>query len=349
VTASRALTVEADDLDRLMPLHLQLDSRGIIIHAGPTFRKLTGCHCLLGTSFFEAFELLRPMSVTTFGGLKLHSNVPLKLRLNRHPDLSLRAVAVPGSHGLLVNISFGLSLVEAVRRFDLSNDDFAPTELAIELLYLVEAKTAAYEESRRLNLRLSEARNEAEKQANTDMLTGLKNRRAFVEALDAHAQRQDDFALMHVDLDHFKQVNDQFGHAAGDHVLRHVAEVLAGEVRGSDIVARIGGDEFVLILQNLGDAENVSALSERLIKRLEEPIMFNGSFCRISASIGSTMSTNYDRVDGSCMLRDADAALYRSKREGRGRATHISEAVPTDASEAPALSPEERPVFPLSR
>lgn len=343
------LRLDRSALDHLMPLHVQLGECERICHSGPTFGKLMDGDTLVDKPFFEMFELLRPMGVTTIAGLKKHRDVPLKLRLKKQPDLSLRGVMIPAAEGLLLNISFGLSLVDAVRRFNLTNDDFAPTDMAIELLYLVEAKSAAYDESRRLNARLSEARNTAERQAKTDMLTGLKNRRALVDALAEQTERGALFTLMHVDLDHFKEVNDQLGHAAGDHVLRHVADVLLKAVRGSDVVARIGGDEFVLLLHRLSDPEHIAGLSGRIIAQLEEPIPFRDAVCRVSASIGTTVSSHYADINGDRMLRDADAALYLSKREGRGRATHVTEQALQDDVFAKVLQPEAVSSVPNAR
>ena len=325
------LNLDAGALDRLMPFHLRIGPDAEIVHAGPTLRKIGGDVPILGRSFFDVFEMLRPVSVGAIEGLRVYAEMPLKLRFRERQE-TLRAIAVPAGDGFFINLSFGISLVDAVRRYSLTNEDFAPTELAIELLYLVEAKSAAYDESRRLNSRLAEARNTAEMHANTDMLTGLSNRRALLDALDQLVAGGRYFALMHVDLDYFKDVNDALGHAAGDYVLTKVAEVLRSEVRGSDHVARIGGDEFVLIAHRATEPDELLALANRLIGKLEEPMDFKGAECRISASIGITVSTNYDDPTGDQLLRDADAALYASKRQGRARATMVSrEDIQTDA------------------
>jgi GGDEF domain-containing protein len=130
---------------------------------------------------------------------------------------------------------------EAVRRYGLTVADFAATDLTIEMLYLVEAKSAVMEELRHLNLRLHGAKAAAEEQALSDTLTGLCNRRALDLGLGALVQQGQTFGLMHLDLDYFKQVNDTHGHAAGDAVLRQVALVLREETRASDLVARVGG------------------------------------------------------------------------------------------------------------
>ena len=212
-----------------------------------------------------------------------------------------------------------------MREFGLTEADFSPCDLAIELLYLQEAKSAVLGELRALNTRLEEARRSAVDQALTDALTGLPNRRAFDLELARVISGGDgggrDFALAHVDLDHFKAVNDTMGHAAGDFVLDHAARILRAEARHGDLVARIGGDEFVVLLRNVTHAEPVLAMGRRMIERLEEPSVFAGEECRISGSVGVALSVFYQVPDGAQMLADADAALYVSKREGRGRCT----------------------------
>ncbi len=127
------------------------------------------------------------------------------------------------------------------------------------------------------------------------------------------------FALMHLDLDFFKAVNDTYGHAAGDQVLQQVARILVAETRKNDVIVRYGGDEFVLILKGLVNPNRMRDIANRIIARLQEPIAYGNSLCRISGSIGMAVSTRYDTPDPEIMLKDADQALYRSKSEGRAR------------------------------
>lgn len=143
--------------------------------------------------------------------------------------------------GAFLNLSFGIGVAEAVRRHALTVEDFAATDLTVEMLYLVEAKTAVMDELRNLNRRLQGAKVAAEEQALTDQLTGLRNRRALDLQMKALIRLGASFGLMHIDLDFFKQVNDTLGHAAGDHVLREVARVLTQETRATDMAARVGG------------------------------------------------------------------------------------------------------------
>jgi diguanylate cyclase (GGDEF)-like protein len=185
------------------------------------------------------------------------------------------------------------------------------------------------EELRQLNLRLHGAKAAAEEQALTDTLTGLRNRRALDHALAQTIEREIPFGLMHIDLDFFKTVNDTLGHAAGDHVLRQVARVLVDETRTGDTVARVGGDEFTVLLPRQTDPARLLTIANRIIAKLKQPMDFEGNPCRISASIGMTISTLYPAPLPEQMISDADLALYAGKHAGRGVARlHGPETAP---------------------
>lgn len=317
-------------LDILCPMHARLNRQGRIVHAGPMLAKLDAGRGLLGCRFVEVFELRRPRIGDSFDALMNTAGTRLRLRLRQPPGIGLKGVLVPAHGGAVINLSFGISLQEAVRDFDLTAGDFAATDLAVEMLYLIEAKSAAMEASRLLNLRLQGARIAAEEKAFTDTLTGLGNRRALEPVLIRLIETDSDFALLHLDLDYFKVVNDTLGHAAGDHVLQQAARIMQDETRDSDRVLRLGGDEFVLILQGPGVGARVDNIAKRLIARLREPVIWEGRPCRISASIGAALSRDYFAREAGAMIarmmEDADRALYAAKAAGRGR--HVVHASP---------------------
>jgi diguanylate cyclase (GGDEF)-like protein/PAS domain S-box-containing protein len=153
-----------------------------------------------------------------------------------------------------------------------------------------------------------------------DPLTGLPNRTLLLDRLEvALAQRERGrIAVVFVDLDHFKLVNDSLGHAAGDRLLCAAATRLRAVVRPGDTVARLGGDEFVVLAESIGDSRDAEGLAERIAGALGEPFDVGGEEVFATASIGITLSDGPDCTPHT-LLRDADAAMYRAKEDGRAR------------------------------
>jgi diguanylate cyclase (GGDEF)-like protein len=153
-----------------------------------------------------------------------------------------------------------------------------------------------------------------------DQLTGLSNRGAFVDGLRAAIARAEGdrraFAVLYIDLDRFKDVNDTLGHPAGDQLLRTVADRLLSSTRPGDIVARFGGDEFAIIVADDADGEGASRLAADLIRLISEPYLVSGVPVRISASVGIAHSST-GAADAETLLSRADMALYKAKAEGR--------------------------------
>lgn len=314
--------VASTTLNRLMPMHLAVDGRGLVQSCGPTLHKLLGPVEPVGRPFLDLFELRRPGGPLTLARLRRRAGERLILARRGMGGPTFRGLAMPlwDGGGLLLNLSFGIGILDAVTAHRLTDADFAPTDFAIELLYMFEAQTAVSNELRDLAGRLQGAKQAAEDQALTDTLTGLRNRRALDLSVAQIIDAAIPFAVMHLDLDFFKAVNDRHGHAAGDGVLREVARVLREEVRRGDLAARIGGDEFVAVFPGLVDPVILRRIADRLVTRIAQPVDCAGHVCVVSASIGIAISTALPQVSATGIHADADAALYASKRAGRGQA-----------------------------
>lgn len=171
------------------------------------------------------------------------------------------------------------------------------------------------------SVRLQEMTVQLEHYANYDMLTNLPNRRNFFERMEAiiaqSGQIGEIFTLLYIDLDGFKIINDTYGHETGDEVLREVGYRLVQSVRESDFTARIGGDEFAVIIQNLVDHSSVLHLVERIYSSLEKVIHIDDIECSIKSSIGIAYYPESGKDCGT-LMHYADEAMYvvkRSKKE----------------------------------
>jgi diguanylate cyclase (GGDEF)-like protein/PAS domain S-box-containing protein len=170
-----------------------------------------------------------------------------------------------------------------------------------------------------------------EHQATHDPLTGLPNRSLFQELGEqalARAQRDGTtVAVLFLDLDRFKPVNDTMGHATGDALLVRLATRLRKTVRAGDLVSRFGGDEFVVLCEHPAGAKEMVELAERLIGTLSLPVDIDGRDVEVGASVGIAVGAG-GRVTIDSLLRDADAALYRAKELGRGQAMLFGQGAP---------------------
>ncbi|MDD3057455.1 hypothetical protein SDC9_123064 [bioreactor metagenome] len=168
--------------------------------------------------------------------------------------------------------------------------------------------------------RLYEAALQMEKHANYDMLTGLPNRRFFFERLEhivKHSQGSQTFAVLYIDLDGFKSINDTFGHQHGDKVLMEVGNRLSHCIRETDFVARLGGDEFAVITSDFEGQSKVEQFARRVHAVLQETIDIDTFPCSVNASIGVAIHPDAGS-DSETLLRAADAAMYEVKRTGKG-------------------------------
>jgi two-component system, cell cycle response regulator len=176
--------------------------------------------------------------------------------------------------------------------------------------------------------------------ATHDNLTGVANRGVIMDTLHRERARQTreggSFGIVLVDLDHFKYVNDTYGHPAGDDVLRETAQRMMACVRPYDSVGRYGGEEFLIIVPS-SEAKGTLGLAERIRRAIEvKPMMANAIPIAVTASLGVTASVTASPVDAQEILRLADAALYRAKERGRNR---CELATAQDATSRPILSP----------
>ena len=173
-----------------------------------------------------------------------------------------------------------------------------------------------------------------ERQNNLDELTGLANRNRLKERTElavalAHKQRGN-VALLYLDLDNFKRINDSLGHASGDALLRAVAGRIAAQLRDCDTAARMGGDDFVIVLPDLADAQQAAMVAHRILQDIARPLQLQEHELTLSASIGLSLfpqdGANYDTL-----LRNADAAMYRAKESGRNTLSFYTADLNTQA------------------
>jgi len=241
-------------------------------------------------------------------------------------------------------IEFTQSTLEAVRREQLALRQRADLML---LALLAVALVAGVVTWRRLNASLKRSREmmvdahqRIERLATSDTLTGLPNRAALHEGMRAaiaRAQReQRQLALLMIDLDRFKPINDRHGHQVGDRVLREAAQRLGRLLRGSELHARYGGDEFVALIDDHGDASAGHRVAERLMSGMAEVIQVDALTLQIGASVGIARFPA-DADDADELLRRADLALYRAKQGGRGRSCYFDATLDNALAEREAF------------
>ncbi len=182
-------------------------------------------------------------------------------------------------------------------------------------------RTAKFQAETRAS-ELEAARIRIEHNALHDSLTGLPNRRYLDETLQRHADDgyfgSGSIALLHIDLDRFKQINDTLGHAAGDAMLIHASKVLRANCHGTDFVARIGGDEFVIVSTAGASDGRLDLMADQIVRAMRKPTIYQGHECRFGVSIGVAVNRSA-QADVKQLMINADIALYRAKARGRNR------------------------------
>lgn len=250
--------------------------------------------------------------------------VPVEMHIGRHvsevlpkeaADVCLAALAEARSTGRSSGRQYSLELARGKQWFELSIVR-KPTEPAEEERLIAIARNITQRKS---------AEDAVQHMAFHDSLTGLPNRRLLLDrletALTASARHQQQGALLFLDLDHFKALNDGYGHDVGDLLLQEVAQRLLQSVRGIDTVARLGGDEFVVLIQDLSAMEDearmhAATVGHKILSSLNEPYVLKGRTHRITPSIGATLFAGQDLTPND-IIKHADQAMYDAKSQGR--------------------------------
>ncbi|MEO0991504.1 MAG: GGDEF domain-containing protein, partial [Pseudomonadota bacterium] len=257
------LSLLRSGLDRAMPMHLSLTSEGIITGYGGTLARILGREAK-GKHFNDVLWLRKPRSLARFEtaqqllGKRLILQFAPAFQSTELIGIELRGEviqfpSVDGTTdgGFLLNTTLGSTVKVAVERFDLRAADFPSWDITVDLYHMLQQQQELVAQTQSLTQKLESARVEAEHLALTDGLTGLLNRRGLMRRLDVEIEQLDfqgGFGLLQIDLDRFKSVNDTLGHDAGDAVLRYAAAALRNVSRPEDASARIGGDEFIMVI-----------------------------------------------------------------------------------------------------
>jgi diguanylate cyclase (GGDEF)-like protein len=223
-------------------------------------------------------------------------------------EFSVLSALIIGEYAMVLYRATGL---EADEVFAL------PLLMCVTLVYVSKVTTAQAEIQR-----IVKTEEEPQNRSQGDVLTGLPNRAQFLERLSRVVQYVNynptfRFAIMFVDLDGFKPINDRFGHKAGDVVLRHVARLFQSCLRQGDLVGRYGGDEFIFLLNDVHHPSEVTEVAERVLARLKASIDV-GESVTVGASIGIAFHSNMNET-GEELIRDADHAMYRAKAQGKNQ------------------------------
>jgi diguanylate cyclase len=199
-----------------------------------------------------------------------------------------------------------------------------PTERGDELGKLARDIRAMQEKILTQIIELNTNQQELQRMAHNDPLTGLPNRRLFFDRLQHainNAERNGKLlGLLYVDLDHFKEINDSHGHAAGDEVLDNIAHLLGSVTRSGDTVARLGGDEFVILFEEVESRDTLLGIAQKLLALLQNRLLIDGKDLQVRASLGISIYPQ-DGRDAQTLLQNADRAMYSSKRSGRNTIT----------------------------
>lgn len=233
--------------------------------------------------------------------------------------------------GFRIIRQYAKSGYQEVLRYRLAEGGLAG--IAIDVNDLVDANQRLSDANERANASLQEleaARETIEKLAYYDELTGLANRHLLRKTFDELRQSTTSVGMrclvLHIDLDKFKKVNDNLGHAAGDYVLKRVADILLDACGADDLAVRLGGDEFLVLMLDDGVGIDAKAVAEGIVEHISQPMQFNGTPCRVGASIGVT-EFQVEELELDDVLDQSDLATYSAKEQGRGCVVHFDRAL----------------------
>jgi len=293
----------------------------LVADDSPVYRKLVE-HALsqsactvwfanTGREAIELFESHHPAIVITDWTMPDLTGIELCRKIRNEANAAYTYIIIVTSHAEKENVVRGLSSGAD----DYLTKPFHPDELL--------ARVRVGERLIELHRQIEAQNRQLQELALTDSLTGLPNRRAIESwaprLLSGAARHGFPFWVVAIDLDHFKSVNDRFGHEAGDMVLKRFAEILKTNGRKSDICGRIGGEEFLQVITHASEAD-VSVVVERMREQFElEKFAFNGSEVSVTASFGAVGFCGKNAPEFTDLVKQADAALYRAKHLGRNR------------------------------
>jgi diguanylate cyclase (GGDEF)-like protein len=300
-----------DFLDAAFPFHLRVDEALVVTGFGRSLPRLCPDIAVgspLGTHV-RAFPGRTPVAPADLriqpGRAVVLQTCTLEVRLR------CQVLETADGETLLLVIPW-LDGLEELDRTGLTLGDFAAHDPTPDFMFVSQGQLTALNDARRLAERLRLLESERRIQALYDPLTGVGNRRRFTETL---AQNNPGTCLVIVDIDHFKEVNDTFGHPMGDAVLCSVAERLQSLTIEQDTIVRLGGDEFAVLLHGDNSAERSLVLANAIVEEMRRPVCLDGANVTVSVSVGAVPGG-----DSKTLARNADVALYTAKRSGRGRA-----------------------------
>src|SRR6187549_1990785 len=313
----------------------------------------------------EALERLGYRVTVAFSGVE-----GLRLARKISPDLVLLDVVMPDIDGFavcrwlkmnaetrdipIIMLTVRTALADRVEGLNIGADDylakpFQDEELEARIFAALRVK-AAHAELRERNQQLESMLHSVEALASTDPLTGLFNRRRFADVLKREfavtKRYRNTLSCLIVDIDHFKQINDRFGHDAGDQVLKEVARRIVGSLREVDLAARYGGEEFAILLPHTSK-KDAKIVAERLLSNLrKQQFNFGSELVRVTASVGCAGNTDVASGQAEDLVKAADLALYEAKNGGRN-AVAMYRSPADDAVAATSMPPPSIP-FPAS-